>query len=233
MTTELTRSSNLPAEVITEIQLLTTSPAKYLDTLPIEKADGTRPTSAITIGRMHRALSREQQLMYLSLLIKDLNDFFNVKGNMSAKQIRMTADLILSYEHFFDLTLGNIKACFQHKMMTEKLYDRLDGNLIIGWLRGFKARMAEAVYEQRLEDDKKLNTENNGGLCFYEYKNMLEMKARQGNPNDVEALKRFREWADSFKFDKKKKAQSREKELAFFKYKQEYLKNKKGKPTTP
>lgn len=144
----------------------------------------------------------------------------------------MTAELILDYPPFADLSLGNIKACFRQRMMTEKLYDRLDGNIIISWLREFKSQMSEAIYAQHLNQDKTQEAQGNSyGVSLSDYTSMLEQRAADGGDLTAqEALSRHREWIENFTTHTDKKTITREKELAFFKYRQNYLKNKTKQP---
>lgn len=216
---------NLPAEVSTEIRQLRTSPAKYLESLPVEKIDAERPSGAIMLSQYKRSLTREQQLMYISLMIAEVNDFFNVKGNMNAKQIRLTAELIIDNDNFYDLTLGNIKACFRQRMMSEKLYDRLDGNIIIQWLREFKSEMAEHCETVNEGKDRirqrKESSGCEGAISHTAYMAMLEARANDGDEEAKRIL------AD---YGRRRKVSSPEerhkKELGFFYYRQEYLKSK-------
>lgn len=226
MSTELIRPDNLPTEVSTEIRMLTTSPAKYLESLPVEKIDAERPSGAITLSQYKRSLTREQQLMYISLMIAEVNDFFNVKGNMNAKQIKLTAELILDNDSFYDLTLGNIKACFRQKMMTEKLYDRLDGNIIIGWLREFKSELSDyceaAKIRQERESVQEQNKDCAGPIAYNVYLEMLKHQASRGDDHAARTLADIKRRPRVISEEEK-----RRKELDFFKYKQEYLKSKR------
>lgn len=169
----------------------------------------------------------------LTFAIHELKEWFNVKNNLNPDQEALTAELVLDSDNFYDLTLGNIKACFREKMMSAKLYDRLDGNIIIGWLREFKARMVESVYNRHLEQDKIHQVRHVDGMSLDDYQSMLEQRAAEGDPSAQEALARHLEWVKTFNTYADRKQSVREKELAFFKYKQEYLKAKKEKTTTP
>lgn len=229
MSNEITRSNNapnLPAEVSTEIRLLSTSPAKYLENLPIERMDAERPPNAIMLSQYKRSLDRNQQLMYLSMMITEVNDFFNVRGNMNAKQIKLTAELILDNPGFYDLTLGNIKACFRHKMATAKLYDRLDGNLIIDWLREFKSEMADHCEALREGYDRKKEREESEGdtgvITHAAYMAMLETRANDGDKEAVQILNEYKKRSRILSGEDQRK-----KDLEFFKYKQQYLSKRK------
>lgn len=216
---------NLPAAVSTEIRQLTTSPARYLDTLPIERAADERPPGAIMLSQYKRSLDRDRQLMYLSLMIKEVNDFFNVKGNMNAGQIRLTAELILDNDGFYDLTLGNIKACFREKMMSGKIYDRLDGNIIIGWLREFKSEMTdccETVNEGK--DRMRLRKESGdgaGSISHAVYMAMLEARANDGDEDAARTLAEYRRRAAI-----PTAKEQRRKDLGFFAFNEQYKKKK-------
>lgn len=225
--TQFKNAPNLPAEVSTEIRQLSTSPARYLENLPIEKMDAERPPNAIMLSHIKRSLDRNQQLMYLSMMIAEVNDFFNVKGNMNAKQIKLTAELILDNAGFYDLTLGNIKACFRQKMMTAKLYDRLDGSIIIDWLRQFKSDMADRCETLREGFDRKKEREDaSGDVGFITHKAYMAMVEARANDGDKEAMAILEDYRKRALIPTPEK--QREKDLEFFKYKMEYVRRKQG-----
>lgn len=137
----------------------------------------------------------------------------------------MTAEMILDAPVFYDLTLGNIKACFRERMMGEKLYDRLDGSIIIGWLRDFKSRMAEhcenvSLGRDRLEQRNDTG-DNAGAIAFETYMAMLESRANDGDEEAQRSLAEFRKRA-AVKSD----AEKRKEKLDFHKFKMQYLKEK-------
>lgn len=163
--------------------------------------------------------------MAVSLLILEVNDFFNVKGKMTANQIKLTAELILDCDSFYDLTLGNIKACFRQKMMTEKLYDRLDGNIIIGWLRQFKSDMAEqcenvniGLERQRQREENRSNT---GAIAHATYMAMLEAKAGDGDEEAQRTLDEIRKRSQA-----KSPKQLRKEQTDYMRNKAKYLREK-------
>lgn len=207
--------------------MLSTSPARYLAALPIEKTDSPRAHGAITLANYKRGLDRRQQLMYLGMMIAEVNDFFNVRGNMNARQIALTAELILDNPGFHDLTLNNIKACFRHKMATAKLYDRLDGNIIIQWLREFKSEMADWCESVRAGRDRADSQENASTeadpVTHAVYIEMLRNRADKG---DREAAAILGDYAKRSRIlsDEERKA----KKIEFLRYKAQYLKNKQN-----
>lgn len=70
----------------------------------------------------------------LILLIGEVVEFFNVGKSMNSAQLRMTSDMI--FEEFYFLKVSDIKLCFKFGMRGRygKLYDRLDGAVLIEWL---------------------------------------------------------------------------------------------------
>lgn len=163
--------------------------------------------------------------MLISEMIREVNDFFNVKGNMNAKQIRLTAELILDNDSFYDLTLGNIKACFRERMMSEKLYDRLDGNIIIGWLRRFKSDMAEQCENISIGRERQRAREENsndaGAITHATYMAMLETRANDGDEEAKRTLDDIRKRTRC-----KSPEQLRKEEMEYMRYKAQYLKKK-------
>ncbi len=223
--TERKHTASLPVEVSREIQALRTSPEKYLEGLPVERVEDERPDTAITLSQCGRALTRDQQVMYVSMLILEVNDFFNVKGKMTARQMRITAELILDNDSFYDLTLGNIKACFRERMMTEKLYDRLDGNIIISWLRQFKSDLADQCENRSIGRERERQREESkggaGAITHATYMAMLEARANDGDEDAARTLADIRRRAAV-----KSPEQQRQEEMDYMRYKAQYLKKK-------
>lgn len=161
----------------------------------------------------------------LTLAIHEVKEWFNVKNNLTHDQEAMTAELILDNPVFYDLTLGNIKACFREHMMGEKLYDRLDGSIIIGWLREFKSRMSDYCENRNLGRDRleqRNDTgDNAGAIAFETYMAMLESRANDGDEDAQRSLNEFRKRA-AVKSD----AQTRKEKLDYTKFRLNYLKEK-------
>ena len=196
-----------------------------MENLPIEKAEDARPKNALMLSHVRRGLSRNDQTMILSTMISEVNDFFNVRGNMSTKQIKLTAELILDNLAFYDLTLGNIKYCFRRAMMKEKLYDRLDGNIIIGWLREFKSDMSDYYETVREGFDRVVQREeiagDAGAVSHNVYMAMLENRAGSGDREAAKILSEYKKRSRIASPD-----EQHDKELGFIRYRQQYLKEK-------
>lgn len=109
-----------------------------------------------TIAQIKNGVSLNDARALLSIAVCEVCDFFNVGKNMNDTQIALTVEIIL--ERYWYLHLEEIKYCFRRAMMREKLYDRLDGNIILGWLRSYDAeRTEEAMRISEQEDAERFN----------------------------------------------------------------------------
>lgn len=182
-----------------------------------------------TLAKIKKSASETEARALLYIALCELADFFNVGKNMRDTQIALTVDLIL--ESFWYFKLEEIKYCFRRAMMREKLFDRLDGNIIIGWLREYDAeRTDEAMRISEQEESEKFNNvvPGVGAMSWAEYHDRLKSAAASG---DAEAMAKIAEFNDLRSSNKKKvltKEQKHEKEVGFKQYfYNEYLKNKK------
>ena len=99
----------------------------------------------------------ERALDEISLLIIDLQKFFDTKRKLGEDQIYETSALILS--EYSWLTLYEIAFCFKEGKLGKygKVYDRLDGSIILEWLKAWDQRRTELVVseQQRISDNYK------------------------------------------------------------------------------
>lgn len=121
--------------------------------------------------------------------LKEVRDFFNVGKNLTNSQITITAELImLQYWH---LKIEDIKYCFRQAMMREKLFDRLDGNIILGWLEQYsceRAEVAATLSRQREMAGPNEVVPDESGITLAEYKEMLRRQAEDGDKESAETV---------------------------------------------
>lgn len=109
-----------------------------------------------TLAKIKNEASETDARALLYIALCEVCDFFNVGKNMNDTQIAMTVDLII--ERFGHLKPTEIKFCFRRAMMRERLFDRLDGNIIIGWLTDYDAeRTEEAIKLSEQQDRQQFN----------------------------------------------------------------------------
>ena len=108
---------------------------------------------------------------------------------MDDLQIAITCDLIIdAFPHF---KLEDLTLCFRKAMLLEygKLYDRIDGAIIIEWLVKYSSERdeyASVLSEAKATDDKR----ENDNSCYYgDYLLNLRQRAENG---DIEAQKHLK-----------------------------------------
>lgn len=132
-----------------------------------------------TLAKIKNEVSLADIRALLSIAICEVCDFFNVGKNMSDTQIALTADLIL--ERFWYFHLEEIKYCFRRAMKYERVFDRLDGNIILNWLADYDAvRTEEAMrVSEQEESHNACKLENSPqAISFEEYMVQLRERAR-------------------------------------------------------
>lgn len=137
-------------------------------------------TQTPTLAKIKNEISLDDARALLSIAICEVCDFFNVGKNMNDTQIALTVDLII--EQFWYFKLEEIKYCFRRAMMREKLFDRLDGNIIIGWLREYDAeRTEEAIRISEQRDMQQVNEikDNPNAVSFEDYVADLRSRAEK------------------------------------------------------
>lgn len=74
----------------------------------------------------------EKTIDLISLMIIEFQDFYNCKTKMNKAQIVESAYLIC--QHFRHFNFYDIGLCFKDAKMHQKIYDRIDGGMIMEWL---------------------------------------------------------------------------------------------------
>lgn len=89
-----------------------------------------------------------------TVLIEALSDlvmFFNVGKTMNSAQVLQTVDLIL--DQYWYLRLSEFKYCFNKAKLGAygKVYDRIDGAVIFGWIELYLTERKDAVIEANIK----------------------------------------------------------------------------------
>lgn len=181
-----------------------------------------------TIADIKNSVSLNDARALLSIAVCEVCDFFNVGKNMNDAQIAVTVDLIIGT--YWYLKLKEIKYCFRRAMARERVYDRLDGNILLGWLADYDAERTEAAISiSEDEDRERFGGENrsDGGTTLSALLEKLKERATAG---DAEAAAQIPQIERILGYDKQQQADAHQKELDFQRWKQEvYLKSHKSK----
>lgn len=92
------------------------------------------PLAYPTLAMIKKEFSEEKMIAFLVFILCDLVEFFNVGKSMNATQIKQTARLI--YEEYPYMRIHDFRVCFTNskKGLYGKVYDRIDGAIIMEWL---------------------------------------------------------------------------------------------------
>jgi hypothetical protein len=115
--------------------------------LPASFADLHRcPTASLATLKKYQG--DPKTLVVVGYLIGEVVEFFNVGKSMSDSQIGSTARLILG--NHWHLTVGELKLCFNWGMAGKfgRLYDRLDGGVLLEWIERYTEIRDEYAAEQ-------------------------------------------------------------------------------------
>jgi len=95
------------------------------------------------LNRMNETRLRDE----VSLLLLDLTNFFAVKNGMTADMIEDIVEMIIQ-EHS-NMTLYDIGLCFREGKVGRygKVYDRLDGGIIMEWCNKYQNKFIDACEE--------------------------------------------------------------------------------------
>lgn len=141
--------------------------------------------------------SRADAQALISLAICEVCEFYNVKQSMSDVQIAMTADLIL--ERFWYLKLEEVKKCFRDAIVNEKVYERLDGSVFLGWLAKYDIERTNIATDIS-ENEDKAQANNDATLLigdgqprgtYSEYKQRVLQRIEQGDEKAKEELEQI------------------------------------------
>lgn len=212
MSNEITKGKGamLPARMQGELLKISKSPKQYYAELTPAKATDPLTDSTPTLSQIHRGLGTPLAMKAVSESLMELKAWFNVKMNLNPDQIAMIAEMIL--EVHWDLSLNEIKGVFRDKMRNAKLYGKLDGSDIMGWLDDYKRESMAAV--QAIRDVEAKESTPSAEVVTYE-------EWSKGIPEGENYI------AKGFKgVPVVTPEQQRQKDLDFFKWRTEYLKSK-------
>lgn len=158
------------------------SPASLDSISPASFSELPADLPSLASIRKYRGDAVQKALIYQALT--DCVEFFNVGKGMSDKQVEMTVDLIAS--EFYFITPADLKLAFRMAITGKfgELYDRLDGSIVLNWLRLYFEQKAEYVSHDRVTKNNNLKSQG----VSKEVLGMVEQKAKAIN----EGLKRKR-----------------------------------------
>ncbi len=150
-------SKNSSLEVIKEVfpaLRVSTSPILFkkqvsalneLKIVDLVLAENNQQKSLILLSKEDHTLLIDE----ICLLIIDLQKFFDTKRSMDEEQILEIAEMIVGeYRNLYVLDLA---FCFKQGKLGKygKVYDRLDGGIILDWVREWDKKRVEMIIDRR------------------------------------------------------------------------------------
>ena len=107
---------------------------------------------------------------------------------MSDVQVAMTVDLIL--EEYPYMQTDDLKLCFKNAMKLKygQIYNRIDGQIIMSWLKAYDVERAEKADIDSYNKHKEIISKEENGLYYDEYLAELEKRAGQGDEEAIKSL---------------------------------------------
>ena len=101
--------------------------------------------------------NEEKTVDILMLMMLKFQDFYNCKSKMNREQVEETAFLII--ERHRGLNFVDIGMCLKLAKMQEKIYDRIDGGMILGWLDLYDKTKTNLIVLERQKQKTKQESE--------------------------------------------------------------------------
>lgn len=170
---------------------LKTSPEQYYKTLHPKTIDDVLCSHEPAIGTAIKKLGMAKTRAILIFPLADVLEFFNVGNTMSDVQVAMTVDLII--EEYPYMKMDDLKLCFKNAMKLKygENYNRIDGSIIMGWLREYDKERYLVADNHSWNEHKACLAENAkpvDGMFYEEYRKELQIRADSGDKDAVQAL---------------------------------------------
>lgn len=162
-----------------------------------------------SLGIVLKELGENHARAIVVILLSEVVGFFNASNTMNDTQVAITTDLIIEEYPYFKI--DDLKLAFRNGMKGKygEIYNRLDGSVIMGWLKQYnRERCAKADIISYNEHKNRQKEES--GLFYDDYRNQLKLLASNGDKDAQEALRRSDE---VLAFMKAKKLEKQKKQL--------------------
>lgn len=143
-----------------------------------------------TLGKVERKAGYNKARAAVIILLGEVLRYFNVTETMNDTQVAATTDFIL--EDYYFLQLDDLKLCFRNAMKGYygRVYNRIDGQIILSWLKQYSDERLEASEQRSQAESGKLKEKEQspGGMFREEYIDRLRRQASQGDEGAKAAL---------------------------------------------
>lgn len=116
------------------------------------------------------------------IAVTEVVNYYNVGKTMSQEQVAITVDMII--ERFGYFKIEDVKLAFRIGMYATRLYDRLDGSIMLEWIKDHDAHRDEycSLRTRTNEIDATMDT---SVLSYDEYWDSVRIRAESGNIESI------------------------------------------------
>lgn len=170
---------------------LLTSPKEYFKEVPARSFSDVFSAPDLSLSTIQQQKGLVVSRSVVIIPVHEVVNFFNVGKTMNADQVAVTVDLIL--ETYGYMKIEDLKLCFRNAMLGRygKQYDRLDGAIILEWLRMYDNERANAATDISISEanvHKGSTSVHTEGLFYDEYIKQLEIDAENGDEDAKKSL---------------------------------------------
>lgn len=149
-------SELMPTTKKQSVIVLTRWPEQYYVALRPKTLEDAVNSVTPSLAAFKKETSEMSLLAILTILFNDVIDFFSVGKSMGQSQLVSTIQLVV--EDFYYLNIEDFKLCFNNakRGVYGKIYDRIDGNVIYGWIAQYaqeRAFFCESIDDRNKTSD--------------------------------------------------------------------------------
>lgn len=112
-----------------------------------------------SIAKVNKQFGYDFTQAYIEAWIVNLRGYFNIGRNMTDEQTQETACLII--DQFFNITIADINLIFKKAKLGNygKIYDRLDGQIILSWFDNYFQNRCNMFAERSIQEADKYKSD--------------------------------------------------------------------------
>lgn len=174
------------------LTVLRTLPEQYYKDLNPKTINDVFCSFEPSIGTIINKCGETKARAAIVYLLADTLEFFNATETMSDIQVAMTVDLII--EEYPYMKTDDFKLCFKNamKMKYGKIYNRIDGQIIMSWLRDYNKERCAVADDKSWNESKHHREEESkptDGIFYEDYIKEMQERADNGDESAISALK--------------------------------------------
>lgn len=160
--------------------------------LPVKTVSENINSEHLSLAQLQHMIPKHGELAVQAILIYALNELkalVNVGKNLTDPQIAFIAQCII--EEYWMLKIVEVKYVLKRGVEREKLFDRLDPNIVLKWFADYDAERTERCMEishQQETQEANQSTVPDDAKTYDEWLDGLKKRAADGDKNAIGIL---------------------------------------------